>query len=519
MAKSRSARWKSCRRKHGYDLKLIPVDHPGQEQKSQWLQIRREKPDYVLMWGWGVMNQVAIQEAANIRFPMENFIGVWWSALNADADPAGDGANGYKALAMHMGGHGLSDFRRHAEALSMKRQGRGGGDQIGTVLYNRRHLCRIAGRRSRQNSAWRSMARLKSPRRMMRDGMEALGDHRREDGGAWLAGFGPEFTVSCENHGGPGLGAVQQWDASAGKWSLITDFMEPDSERHQRADRRRFAWPTPGKQHRDALQLIENLSRRRTCRRADTLLRFGIPDHARRRKTTETLLEVNNIEVIYNHVILVLKGVSLSVPKGGITALLGGNGAGKTTTLKAISNLLHASAARSPRARSSIAANGCRSEPVRSGARRHPGDGRAPLFRAPDRRGKPADRAPIRAQGRRRVDADLEMVYYVFPAPERAPQSQAGYTRAASSRCARLARADVAARDDPSGRASMGLAPQLVEEIFEIVKSLNEKEACLPSGRAEHQRGAALCALRLYPGIRPCGDGWPGRRTSRETRT
>lgn len=65
--------------KHGFELTTIAVDHPGQEQKSQWLQIRRERPDYVVMWGWGVMNQVAVQEAANIRFPMENFIGNWWA--------------------------------------------------------------------------------------------------------------------------------------------------------------------------------------------------------------------------------------------------------------------------------------------------------------------------------------------------------------------------------------------------------------------------------------------------------
>ncbi len=84
--------------KHGYELTLLPVDHPGQEQKSQWLQIRREKPDYVIMWGWGVMNQVAVQEAANIRFPMENFIGVWWSGAEFDVEPAGDKATGYKAL-------------------------------------------------------------------------------------------------------------------------------------------------------------------------------------------------------------------------------------------------------------------------------------------------------------------------------------------------------------------------------------------------------------------------------------
>lgn len=88
-------------KKHGYELTLLPVDHPGQEQKSQWLQIRREKPDYVLMWGWGVMNQVAVQEAANIRFPMENFIGIWWSGSENDVLPAGAGANGYKALTFH----------------------------------------------------------------------------------------------------------------------------------------------------------------------------------------------------------------------------------------------------------------------------------------------------------------------------------------------------------------------------------------------------------------------------------
>ena len=83
---------------------LLPVDHPGQEQKSQWLQIRRERPDYIFMWGWGVMNSVAIQEAANIRFPMENFIGVWWSGSENDVTPAGDAAHGYKSLAMHAPG-------------------------------------------------------------------------------------------------------------------------------------------------------------------------------------------------------------------------------------------------------------------------------------------------------------------------------------------------------------------------------------------------------------------------------
>jgi len=74
-------------KKHKFEFKQLAVDHPGQEQKSQWLQIRRERPDYVLMWGWGVMNQVAVQEAANINFPMENFIGNWWSGAEPDVIP------------------------------------------------------------------------------------------------------------------------------------------------------------------------------------------------------------------------------------------------------------------------------------------------------------------------------------------------------------------------------------------------------------------------------------------------
>jgi branched-chain amino acid transport system substrate-binding protein len=74
---------------HGFELTQIAVDHPGQEQGNQWLQIRRERPDYVVMWGWGVMNQVAVQEAINIRFPMENFIGNWWAGAEHDvARPA-----------------------------------------------------------------------------------------------------------------------------------------------------------------------------------------------------------------------------------------------------------------------------------------------------------------------------------------------------------------------------------------------------------------------------------------------
>ncbi|MDH3230083.1 MAG: ABC transporter substrate-binding protein, partial [Alphaproteobacteria bacterium] len=81
--------------KFGFELMLLPVDHPGQEQKATWLQVRRERPDWVLMWGWGVMNQVGVKEAASIRYPMDHFIGVWWSGSENDVLPAGEAADGY----------------------------------------------------------------------------------------------------------------------------------------------------------------------------------------------------------------------------------------------------------------------------------------------------------------------------------------------------------------------------------------------------------------------------------------
>lgn len=215
--------------KHGFELTLIPVDSPGQEQKSQWLQIRRERPDYVLMWGWGVMNQVAIQEAANIRFPMENFIGIWWSGSENDVLPAGDGANGYKSLALHGTG---SDYPVYADIQKYvvdAGKAAGAGDQIGSVLYSRGlYAAMLAAEAAKNAQAIHGTADITPAQ--MRDGMEALEITEAVLEGNGMPGFGPEFAVSCENHGGPGLGMVQQWDASAQTWSLITDFIGSDKD-------------------------------------------------------------------------------------------------------------------------------------------------------------------------------------------------------------------------------------------------------------------------------------------------
>lgn len=215
--------------KHGYELTLIPVDHPGQEQKSQWLQIRRDRPDYVLMWGWGVMNQVAIQEAANIRFPMENFIGVWWSGSENDVLPAGEGANGYKAVTFHGVGSDFPIFDDIQKHVVDKGLAAGAGDQIGTVLYNRGlYAAMLAAEAARTAQEMHGVTDITAAQ--MRDGMEALtiDNARMEELG--LPGFGPEIAVSCANHGGPGLGAISQWNAGEQTWTLINEFGPADRE-------------------------------------------------------------------------------------------------------------------------------------------------------------------------------------------------------------------------------------------------------------------------------------------------
>ena len=201
--------------------------------------------------------------------------------------------------------------------------------------------------------------------------------------------------------------------------------------------------------------------------------------HPRPKREDAPILSVNNIEVIYDHVILVLKGVSLTVPKGGITALLGANGAGKTTTLKAISNLLRTE--RGEVTKGSIAF-----------------DGREVQARSPDdlvRRGciqvmegrhcfghlsveeNLMTGAFTRRDGTAAIRRDLDLVYGYFPRLNARRESTAGYTSGGEQQMCALGRAlmsrpKMILLDEPS----MGLAPQLVEEIFGIVAKLNEEQ-------------------------------------------
>jgi len=196
-------------------------------------------------------------------------------------------------------------------------------------------------------------------------------------------------------------------------------------------------------------------------------------------KIKETVLEVNNIEVIYNHVILVLKGVSLSVRKGGITALMGGNGAGKTTTLKAISNLLHSERGEVTKGKITYLGKDISgmnpSDMVKQGVIQVM-EGRH-CFEHLTVEENLLTGAYTRRDGKAATAADLEMVYNYFPRLKERRKSQAGYTSGGEQQMIAMGRAlmsrpKTVLLDEPS----MGLAPQLVEQIFEIVKSINEKE-------------------------------------------
>ncbi len=191
------------------------------------------------------------------------------------------------------------------------------------------------------------------------------------------------------------------------------------------------------------------------------------------------LLEVNNIEVIYNHVILVLKGVSLAVPEGGIVALLGGNGAGKTTTLKAISNLLRSE--RGEVTKGAILYRGENvteldpAELVRRGVIQVM-EGRH-CFEHLTVEENLLTGAFTRRDGRAAIEADLEMVYDYFPRLKERRRSLAGYISGGEQQMCAIGRAlmsrpSTILLDEPS----MGLAPQLVEQIFQIVVRLNKEQ-------------------------------------------
>lgn len=213
--------------KHGFIYKGLAVDSPGQEQKATWLQVRNDRPDWVLIWGWGVMNQVAIKEAVGIRFKMDHLIGNWWSASEADVVPSGKSAKGYIGATWHGVGGGYplhNEIRKHVydkgKAVDPSFRPR-----IGEALYNRGMLHALYEVEAIRKAM--AIHKTKTPNgKQVRDGLEALEITAARLKQLGLEGFTYPFKITCANHEGPGLVGFMQWDGD--KWVSLPKFYEPD---------------------------------------------------------------------------------------------------------------------------------------------------------------------------------------------------------------------------------------------------------------------------------------------------
>lgn len=218
---------KKMAEQYGYELSLIAVPHPGNEQQSQWLQIRQIKPNWVILWGWGVMNPTAIKAAAKIGFPRDKMIGVWWSGAEEDVIPAGSAAKGYIASGFNISGQNfpvIQDIKKHVYAKGegeMEDQSR-----IGSIFYNRGVVFAIVTVEAVRKAQEKYGKGKPMTGEQVRWGLENLdiSDAYLKKLGA--TGFMQPLKVSCMDHEGGGQVKFQQWDGS--KWKVITEWISAD---------------------------------------------------------------------------------------------------------------------------------------------------------------------------------------------------------------------------------------------------------------------------------------------------
>ena len=219
--------------KWGCTHEEIEVPHPGNEQQSQWLKIRKMKPDYVLLRGWGVMNPVAMQTAKRMGYPVSRLIGNIWSNSDEDVIPAGSAADGYQAITTHPAG---TDFDVVQDIIEVV-YGSGNGDlqdksRLGSVYWNlgvfagvvHTEALRIAQERFGNRPLTSTEARWGF------ENLQLTADRLAELGATGLV---PELNITCLDHVGGHLAKFQQWDASARKWNIVSDWIEGDVELSQ----------------------------------------------------------------------------------------------------------------------------------------------------------------------------------------------------------------------------------------------------------------------------------------------
>lgn len=215
--------------KHGFTVDKIAVAHPGNEQQSQWLQIRQQRPDYVVLWGWGVMNSTALRTAARTGFPREKMIGVWWSGAEEDTVPAGDAAKGFTAAGFNVAGTDyqvIKDINEHVYGKNLGNME--DKSRVGSVYYNRGVVHGIITVEAIRTAQEKFGTGQPMTGEQMRWGFENLKIDNARLSALGADGFMPELNVTCEDHEGAGVVKFQQWDGS--KWNVVSDWVSGDRE-------------------------------------------------------------------------------------------------------------------------------------------------------------------------------------------------------------------------------------------------------------------------------------------------
>ena len=214
---------------HGFQLSLLPVTHPGVEQKATWLQIRRDRPVYVLNWGWGVMTSTLLKEAQATGFPRETIYGVWWAGAEPDVKDVGMGAKGYNAITMQHGTEKGSDIAKEILAkLHDKGQGTGPRDEVGEVLYMRgliSAMFAVEGVRAAQEKFGKGKVVTGEQARW---GYENLNLTQAKLDALGFKGVLRPISTSCQDHMGAAWARIHTWDGT--KWGFSSDWYQGDEQ-------------------------------------------------------------------------------------------------------------------------------------------------------------------------------------------------------------------------------------------------------------------------------------------------
>ena len=214
---------------HGFELQLLPVTAPGVEQKSTWLQVRQSKPDYVLLWGWGVMNSTALKEAVATGYPREKMYGVWWSGAEPDVKDVGMGAKGYNAVTMQHGAEPGSKIVKDILAqVHGKGQGTGPKEEVGSVLYMRGAISAMLAVEGVKRAQERFGKGKVMTGEQTRWGLENLALDQKKLDGLGFAGVMRPVSTSCVDHLGANWARVHTWDGA--KWNFTSDWLQADEQ-------------------------------------------------------------------------------------------------------------------------------------------------------------------------------------------------------------------------------------------------------------------------------------------------